>query len=196
MLRKRTVLAAVLLAAFTGCTTAPEALQSLGDRNYMRYATGKPYAQIASQSQMSVEGLAGATIYGPMIGEYRLVDGDTVYRHIDNVESTRTGVNAGLLMQRESVGTRYRLAYFRVGPDGVVKDWATGALPGERLGCTWYAGGFVQQCSSETQRLQSLAVYDSLVRTSSDMPLPSWGTPIAGAQQPKPADQNLLKNRP
>lgn len=185
MFRKRTYLAVVLMATFTGCTTAPEALQSLGDRNYMRYATGKPYGQIASQSQMSVEGLAGATIYGPMIGEYRLSDGDTVYRHIDNVESTRTNVDAGILMQRESVGTRYRLAYFRVGPDGVVKDWATSALPGERLGCTWYAGGFVQQCSSETQRVQSLAVYDSLVRTSSDKPLPSWGTPIIGVQQPK-----------
>jgi hypothetical protein len=183
--RKRTVLAAVILAASAGCTATPQALQSLGDRNYMRYATGKPYAQIASQNQMSVEGLAGATIYGPMIGEYRLTDGDTVYRHIDNVESTRTNVGAGMLMQRESVGTRYRLAYFRVGPDGIVKDWATGALPGERLGCTWYVGGFVQQCSNETQRLQSLAVYDSLVRTSSDSPLPSWGTPIAGAQQPK-----------
>ncbi|BAV45793.1 Uncharacterized protein MLTONO_0890 [Mesorhizobium loti] len=185
MFAGRFVLAFVILSACAGCTTAPEALQSLGDRNYMRYATGKPYTQIASQSQMSVEGLAGATIYGPMIGAYRLADGDTVYRHIDNVESTRTNVDAGVLMQRESVGTRYRLAYFRVGPDGIVKDWATGALPGERLGCTWYAGGFVQQCSSETQRLQSLAVYDSLVRTSNDRPLPSWGVPVTDAQQPK-----------
>lgn len=178
MFAKRTIVAAAFLAALAACTTAPQALQSLGDRNYMRYATGKPYAQIASQSQMSMQGTAGATIYGPMIGEYRLSDGDTVYRHIDNVESTRTNVDAGIVMQRESVATRYRLAYFRVGPDGIVKDWATGALPGERLGCTWYAGGFVQQCSSETQRLQSLAVYDSLVRTSSEQPLSTWGAAV------------------
>lgn len=178
MFAKRTIVAATFLAAIAGCATAPQALQSLGDRNYMRYAMGKPYTQIASQRQMSMQALAGATIYGPMIGEYRLSDGDTVYRHIDNVESTRTNVDAGIVMQRESAGTRYRLAYFRVGTDGIVKDWATGALPGERLGCAWYAGGFVQQCSSETQRLQSLAVYDSLVRTSGEQPLSSWGIAV------------------
>jgi hypothetical protein len=172
----------MMLVAVAGCTTPAESLQSFGDRNYMRYATGKPYVQIASQTQMTLEGLGGATIYGPMIGEYRLADGDVVYRHIDNVESSRTNVDAGFVMQQETVATRYRLAYFRVQPDGIVKDWATGTLPGERLGCTWYAGGFVEQCSSDAQRLQSLAVYDSLVRTSTDEPLSSWGAAIADAQ--------------
>jgi hypothetical protein len=171
----------VILALVAGCG-APEKLQSFGDRNYMRYAMGKPYTQIASQTQMTLEGLGGATVYGPMIGQSRLADGDTVYRHIDNVESMRTNVDAGFIMQRENVASRYRLAYFRVAPDGIVKDWATGTLPGERLGCTWYAGGFVQQCSSDAQRLQSLAVYDSLVRTSTDQPLSSWGAPVAATQ--------------
>jgi hypothetical protein len=171
-----------VISALVAACTAQEKLESFADRNYMRYATGKPYAQIASQSQMTLEGLAGATIYGPMIGQYRLADGDTVYRHIDNVESTRTSVDAGFMMQRENVASRYRLAYFRVGPDGIVKDWATGSLPGERLGCTWYAGGFVRQCSSEAQRLQSLTVYDSLVQTSSGQPVSSWGPPTADEQ--------------
>lgn len=169
--------AAILLVA--GCTTPPEALQSMGDRNYMRYATGKSYAQIATQNPMSLDGMAGATIYGPMIGSYALADGETVYRHIDNVGSSSTNVDAGLIMRSESVATRYRLAYFRVGPDGTVRDWATGTLPGERLGCTWYAGGFVRQCASDEQRLQSLAVYDTLVMTSASQPLNSWGMPAA-----------------
>ena len=124
----------IMLAVVAGCTAATESMQSFGDRNYMRYATGKPYTQIASQAQTSLEGLAGATIYGPMIGEYRLTDGDMVFRHIDNVESARTSVDAGFVMQQETVATRYRLAYFRVGPDGTVRDWATGALPGRKAG--------------------------------------------------------------
>jgi hypothetical protein len=181
MFRTRSVYFLVIFAFFAGCG-APEKLQSFGDRNYMRYAMGKPYAQIASQTQMTLEGLAGATVYGPMIGQSRLVNGDTVYRHIDNVESMSTNVDVGLVMQKENVASRYRLAYFRVAPDGIVKDWATGTLPGERLGCTRYAGGIVQQCSSDAQRLQSLAVYDSLVRTSTDQPLSSWGALTADAQ--------------
>lgn len=171
-----TMIAAILIA---GCTATPETLQSMGDRNYMRYASGKPYAQIAGQSTTSLDGLlGGATIYGPMIGAYALADGDRVYRHIDNVESSSTSVDAGILMRRERVATRYRLAYFRVGPDGIVKDWATGALPGERLGCTWYAAGFIRQCASDAQRLQSIAVYDSLVRTSGGAALSAWGEAV------------------
>lgn len=173
----RLAIVTIVATLLAGCTSTPETLQSMGDRNYMRYASGKPYAQIAGQTTTSLDGLlGGATIYGPMIGAYALADGDRVYRHIDNVESSSTSVDAGIVMRRESVATRYRLAYFRVGPDGIVKDWATGALPGERLGCTWYAAGFIRQCAGDEQRLQSLAVYDSLVRTSSGAPLSAWGS--------------------
>jgi len=185
MIMRLTVSAMLLagLVAAAGCSSTVGQLQEAGDRNYMRYAMGKPYAQIAAQNPMSLAGMAGATVYGPMIGSYALAGGDTVYRHIDNVESSTTNVDAGLLLGSESVATRYRLAYFRVGPDGIVKDWATGTLPGERLGCTWYVGGIIRQCSSDEQRLQSLAVYDSLVKTSGDQPLGAWGTPAGPAPE-------------
>lgn len=177
---KKRVFAAAALAVglifVASCSSTVEQLQEAGDRNYMRYAMGKPYQEVASLNPMTLESLTtGSTAYGPIVGGYRLDNGDRVYRHAASIQSSESSVDAGLFMQRRSVQNRYRLAYFRVGPDGLVKDWATGTLPGERVGCTAFAAGIFRTCTSDAEVAQSMAVYDSLVRTSNGQPLGTWG---------------------
>jgi hypothetical protein len=166
------------LALLAACTTPPEGLLNAANRNYMRYATGKPYAQVASLNPTTLEGLAGKTAYGPMIGSFDLADGNRVYRHIDNVQTGESSVDFGIFSQRRTVSTTYRLAYFRVGPDGIVNDWAVGSLPGESLRCVSYAIGIFRQCENQQSLRQSLDFYDTLVRTSSDQPMAVWGPRI------------------
>jgi len=161
------------------CNSTVGQLQEMGDRNYMRYAVGKPYQEVASLNPMTFESLTtGDTAYGPIIGAYRLENGDRVYRHAANIQSSESTVDVGIIMQRSEVETRHRLAYFRVGADGIVSDWATGTLPGERIGCTAYAAGMFRRCSSDMEIRQSMAVYDSLVQTSGGQPLSSWGANV------------------
>lgn len=173
ILRALTGLAMIVLAA--GCTTPPEGLLNAANRNYMRYAMGKPYTQVASLNPTTMEGLAGRTAYGPMIGDFALADGQRVYRHIDNVQTGESNVDLGIFSQRRTVSTTYRLAYFRVGPDGIVNDWATGSLPGDSLRCVSYAIGIFRQCENQQSLAQSLDFYDTLVKTSAGQPIAAWG---------------------
>ncbi len=170
------LVAAALLVA--GCTTPPESLLNAANRNYMRYAMGKPYADVASLNPTTLEGLAGRTAYGPMIGSFDLADGNRVYRHIDNVQTGESTVDFGIISKRKTVSTSYRLAYFRVGPDGIVNDWAVGSLPGESVRCVSYAIGIFRQCENQQSLRQSLDFYDTLVRTSSGQSLAVWGPRI------------------
>ena len=171
------LVAAALLAS--GCTTPPESLLNAANRNYMRYAMGKPYAEVASLNPTTLEGLAGRTAYGPMIGSFELADGNRVYRHIDNVQTGESKVDLGVFSQRSTVSTTYRLAYFRVGPNGIVNDWAVGSLPGESLRCVSYAIGIFRQCESQQSLRQSLDFYDTLVKTSTGQSLAAWGARTA-----------------
>jgi len=166
------------LALLAACTTPPESLLNAANRNYMRYAMGKPYAQVASLNPTTMEGLAGRTAYGPMIGSFELADGNRVYRHIDNVQTGESTVDFGILSKRRTVSTTYRIAYFRVGRDGVVNDWAVGSLPGDSVRCVSYAIGIIRQCENQQSLGQSLDYYDSVVRTSRDQPIDVWGPRI------------------
>lgn len=188
----RSLAAIAVLCAVTACTTPPESLLNAANRNYMRYAMGKPYADVASLNPTTMEGLAGRTAYGPMIGAYVLADGNRVYRHIDDVQTGESTVDLGIFSQRHTVSSTYRLAYLRVGPDGIVNDWAVGSLPGGSVRCVSYAIGIFRKCEDQQSLRQSLALYDSLVRTSSGQPLSSWGAPVAedaGAINPLAAEQ-------
>jgi hypothetical protein len=185
----RALIGLAALLALAACTTPPQSLMNAANRSYMRYAMGKPYAQVASLNPTTMEGLAGRTAYGPMIGTYQLADGNRVYRHIDDVQTGESNVDFGIFSQRHTVSSTYRLAYFRVGPDGVVNDWAVGSLPGASVRCVSYAVGIFRQCEDLQSLRQSLSFYDSVVRTSSGQPLSSWGTPVPDAAAVGPAAQ-------
>lgn len=174
------ILAALALAQLlAACTAPPERLQAMADRNYMRYAMGKSYAHVATLNSSALMG--GESGYGPPIGSYRLADGDTVHRHMGESGSIETGMNFAGLVGTNRVATNYRLAYFRVGPDGIVKDWAVGSVPGEQSSCIRYIGGIVEKCEDQSLVRRNFAVLDSMVTTSGGQPLGAWGAPAETA---------------
>lgn len=101
----------------------------------------------------------------------------TIYRHMAPSARTETGTNFVGLVGSSSVSNNNRLSYFLVGPDGIVKDWATGSVPGNASSCITYIGGIIQRCSDLTQFQTSLAIYDSRVLTKDGQPISSWGNP-------------------
>ncbi len=60
---------------------------------------------------------------------------------------------------------RNRLSYFLVGPDGVIKDWATGSVEGTTNDCIRYIVVLIQKCTDASQLQASLALYDIRVLT-------------------------------
>lgn len=167
-----------LISISSGCMAPPEKLVEMADRSYMRVAMGKPYVQMADlRLPGSLIPGQGELAFGPMIGSYRLASGDMVYRHIGNGATSSSSVDFGGLIGGERESVLQRLAYFRVGPDGLVRDWATGSVQGSQTACRYYVGGIFQRCTDIEAQRQSFAIYDAMVRTSSKQPLSSWGPP-------------------
>lgn len=161
---------AALFAA--GCTAPPEGMVDMANRNYMRFAMNKPYASVAA---LQPDVMSGETAFGPMIGSFALADGDTVYRHVGLGATSQSSADFGVIGGGKRVSTLLRLAYFKVGPDGVVRDWAVGSVPGDQSACRHYAAGIYETCTDVAAQRQSFAVYDSVVKTSSGQPLSAWG---------------------
>ncbi|MCL6709595.1 hypothetical protein M8R20_21635 [Pseudomonas sp. R2.Fl] len=174
-------LAAMLAVA--GCSSVAEKAESAANRSFTSYALGKPYTQVASVGQSPLELLAGndRATFGPMLGATQLENGMTVYRHMAPAAQMETSSSFGGLVGRESVSTNNRLSYFLVGPDGIVKDWATGSVQGATTDCVTYIGGIINRCSDTAQLQAALAFYDSRVLTKGGQPITAWGTPAAAA---------------
>ncbi|WP_226951468.1 hypothetical protein [Rhizobium terrae] len=184
------VLPVVLAMMLAGCSAVAEKAENAANRSYTSYAMGKPYTEIASLGQSPLEQLSGSgATYGPMIGETRLTNGMVIYRHMAPGARTERGTNFAGLVGSSAVSENNRLSYFLVGPDGIVRDWATGSVQGNASDCVHYIGGIINRCSDMRQLQASLTLYDSQVRTQGGQPVSSWGQPAApgGASTPAPA---------
>ncbi|WP_246659290.1 hypothetical protein [Rhizobium sp. FY34] len=161
-------------------------MESAANRSFTSYALGKPYAEVASVGTSPMERLAGndRATFGPLLGSTPLVNGMTVYRHMAPSARTERGSDFGGLVGTSSVSENNRLSYFLVGQDGVVKDWATGSVPGNASSCISYIGGIIQRCSDLTQFQASLTLYDARVLTKDGQPISVWGAPAATAPVP------------
>ena len=159
--------ALLLLAA----CQAPQSVQDFSNRNMARYAIGKSYADVAATPDFSEDSLGRVTMYGPPIGSYQLASGEIVHRHIKRYAASVSTTDFGIIRQSEKVRYEYRLAYFRVGPDGLVKDVAIGIVPGETNKCVERFYGLVENCEDGETPAQSLAIYNQVVRTSDGQPL-------------------------
>ena len=168
--------ALITLCLLVGCSGTNTALQA-SQPNLLSagWAVGKSYKEVASLGRSPSDRFgAQAKGYGHMIGSARLLNGDLIYRHLSPAGKSSTSRSLGTLGDTTTKRT-YRLAYFRVGQDGIVKDYATGSGLASTVACTTYLNGLVSDCDrTETRRL-SLTEYDSQVRTSSGAALSSWG---------------------
>lgn len=173
-----------LLVLLAGCSQVTEKAEGMANRSFTSYALGKSYDHVANIGMSPLERFAGndAATFGPHLGSTRLTNGMTIHRHMAPAARTETGSNFGGLVGTSSVSNNNRLSYFLVGQDGIVKDWATGSVPGNASSCISYIGGIIQRCSDVTLFESSLALYDARVLTKDNKPISVWGAPEAGMQ--------------
>ena len=171
-----------------GCGSLGDKAENMANRSFTSYAEGKPYAEIANLGNSPLERLsinADRATFGPMIGATPLTNGMTIYRHMAPATRKETSTNFGGLIGTSTADNNNRLSYFLVGPDGIVKDWATGAVQGSTSDCISYIGGIIRKCQDTRQVLAALAFYDSRVKTKDGQPISVWGQPVP-AGQPAP----------
>ncbi|PDT51307.1 MULTISPECIES: hypothetical protein [Sinorhizobium] len=179
-MRFTAVLSIGFAIALAGCSQVAEKAENAANRSFTSFALGKPYAEVVNLGQSPMAQLSGSdATFGPLIGETRLADGMTIYRHMAPGAETQTGRNFAGLVGSSAVSQNNRLSYFLVGTDGIVKDWATGPVQGSASDCVQYIGGIVNRCNDMRQLQASLALYDLRVRTKAGQPISSWGKPAA-----------------
>lgn len=182
---KKHVVVVMIGLALAGCGGVTERVENAANRSYTSGAMGQSYAQVTAESTSALASLSGRkSAFGPLIGSTQLQNGMTIYRHIAPSSEATSGASFGGLIGTSASQTNFRLSYFLVGPDGLVKDWATGSVPGNASDCVTFIAGIVQKCR-EVQRLQaSLQLYDARVRTRSGQPIAQWGPPVQQADLP------------
>lgn len=178
-------LASLLLVSLllTACGSVTEKAETMANRSFTSYALGKPYAQVASIGTSPLEQLSGndRATFGPMLGATPLTNGMTIYRHMAPSARTETGSSFAGLVGTSTVSDNNRLSYFLVGPDGIVKDWATGSVTGNASDCVSYIGGIIKKCSDVKQFNAALSLYDARVLTKDGQSISVWGTPKPAA---------------
>ncbi|MEM7216321.1 MAG: hypothetical protein AAF423_12325 [Pseudomonadota bacterium] len=169
----------MIAGLIAGCSQTAEKIEAAANRSSTSWAQGKPYSQVAALGNRPLDQLSTEPVgFGQLIGQSSLADGTTVYRHIAPAAKTTSSSDfAGLVGTQKEV-TNFRLSYFKVGQNGVVQDWATGSVPGSISDCVSYIAGIFQKCTDQGRVKQALAVYDSIVRTSTGSPMTSWGPPV------------------
>ena len=165
------------LALISGCSQTAEKIETAANRSTTSWALGKDYARVAALGNSPLDQLSVEQVgYGPLIGQTSLSDGSVIYRHIAPSAQSETYSDFGGLVGSEKQVTNYRLSYFKVGVDGVVKDWATGKASSSISSCVSFIGGIFQKCTEQARIEQAIQIYDSIVRTSSGSAIESWGT--------------------
>lgn len=172
----RILVAAVIGAALAACSAAQQQrIQAGFDQNILDYTVGRDYATIAAREAMTQQALFGDDrAYGDFFGASQLSGGDTLYRHLERSEAATSSSDVLGLVGGDSARIDYRLFYFRVGPDGVIKDYANGVVSGELVRCSYYLGGVFQNCGNTEIASADIAQMDAAVTTSSGQPLASW----------------------
>ena len=172
----------ILAGIVAGCSQTAEKIENAANRSTTGWAMGKPYTQVAALGNSALDQLATEqTGFGQMIGQTSLADGTILYRHIAPAAQTETSSDFVGLIGKSKQVTNYRLSYFKVGQDGIVKDWATGSAPGSISDCVTYISGIFRKCEDQGRIKQALFVYDNQVRTSSGSPITSWGPAVPTA---------------
>ncbi|WP_127520613.1 hypothetical protein [Mesorhizobium sp. Z1-4] len=175
------------LGLLVAACQAPQSVQDFSNKQMGRYAVGKSYAQVASTPDFEEDSLGRVKLYGEPIGSFVLASGQIVHRHIKRYAAGGVSTDFGFIRQSEKLRYQYRLAYFLVGQDGVVKDMALGTVPGETNKCVGYFFGIVQNCEGGETPAQSLAIFDQVVRTQNGQPISAWGPPATAPAPPSAA---------
>jgi hypothetical protein len=172
----KALLLAAVAAGLSACSGTQAEIQKAADRNWLSYVVGKPYTGVAAEKKLTMEGMfQDDRAAGEVFATSELAGGDRLYRHLDRYQSATSTSSFGGLVGKDSATYSYRLLYFRVGPDGTIRDYANGFVGGETSSCVGWIGGIFRKCEDEAQLRQTVQSYDSFVKTSTGLPLTAWG---------------------
>jgi hypothetical protein len=172
----KALLLATVASGLAACGSTQAEIQKAADRNWLSYVVGKPYASVAAEKKLTMEGMfQDDRAAGEVFAMSELASGDRLYRHLDRYQSSTATSSFGGLVGKDSATYSYRLLYFRVSPDGVIRDYANGFVGGETSSCVGWIGGIFKKCEDEASLRQTVQSYDSFVKTSQGQLLSSWG---------------------
>ncbi|MGF0536834.1 hypothetical protein ACQQ2Q_02490 [Agrobacterium sp. ES01] len=141
-------------------------------------SVGQPYAKVLAAAHANQGDGTTEPALGPMIGATVLASGAMVYRHLAPADTTSASTGYAEPNGKPLPYERERLVYFLVGPDGVVRDWASGYTPGGTGNCFGglkgaSSGGYA--CAQADLKQAVVAMFDAAVKTRSGQPIGVWG---------------------
>ena len=162
--------------SLVGCSGTQGKIQSGMDRKMMESTVGKQYDALVEKNKFTMGGAIGQDKqYGNFINSTALPDGGMLMRHLDKYKSGGMGIGTGPLPFM--VGEKriaYRLFYFNVGPDGIIRDWASGFYNGETKSCIGLEMFNLDYCG-DSDKAFPYEKMDRFVKTSSGKPITAWG---------------------
>ena len=177
------ILTIVSLLAVVACSGTKAKLQNFNDRRAINDTIGKNYNTITNETSANFsEGFSNQALkYGKFLSSYNLADGSKVMRHTDTYSLLSSGFGLGVIGVtglNTKANLAYRIFYFKVGNDGIIKDWANGVsanATGTQECSGLGVGGFSMESCGDIKGNAPVAEIDSIARTSTEQPLSSWG---------------------
>lgn len=166
---------ALVAIGLVGCSATAEKLRNKGDRYQLSSTIGKSYAAIAASKSLREGELFGTRqTYGRLIDQTKLASGDTVYKHAGLREAGESGMDFAGLIGTTKKKLEYAIFYFRVSPDGTIRDYANGIVKGDKVSCITFISGLIGTCQNTDTLSADFTYIDTIVRTSSGQPYSSW----------------------
>ncbi|MCO6187348.1 hypothetical protein [Rhizobium sp. L1K21] len=164
-----------ITASLAACSSTAEKLRNKSDRYQLSSTIGKPYAAIAaSKSLKEAELFATRETYGRLIDQVTLPSGDTVYKHAGLREAGESSFDFSGLIGTSKTKLEYAIYYFRVGPDGMIRDYANGIVQGDRVNCIAFISGLITTCQNTDTLTADFTYIDTIVRTANGKPYSAW----------------------
>lgn len=165
----------ILLVLTTGCNKAVNYAQSNIDRKLLQSTIGKEYESFASENKLTVSGAVFGQdkVYGNFISSSHLPDGGKIMKHIDKYKSGGSQLSMGLPVGIGSQSMAYRIFYFNVGPNGIVRDWASAFYNKETKDCISAINIGIDLCGN-AENVFDYNQLDTLVKTSQGHAIDVW----------------------
>ena len=145
---------AVAALVLAGCSSLGLEVASGINNSQLKNTLGKPYTQVMYERPD----------FGKLVGRESLPNGDQVMKHVGEFGSATSNVG-GIYGKQDQ---QARVIYFRVGKDGVIKDWATEFYKAGSSTC------WVGICSGATKEQVPTEEFDKIVKTSNGHSLDAW----------------------
>lgn len=171
----RTVAVSISIGlALAGCTDMQSRIQTSIDGTVMQSIVGRTYASVNITPPRLPFEPEREPPYGRLFSVTDLPSGSRIHRHLIRGVAQTTETNFLGLVQSDSQRYSYRLLYFLVDREGIVRATANGFWLGEGDRCVGYVGNIFRTCESSAALAEDVVFFDTLVKTSDGRGLEVW----------------------